>query len=81
MILIRHLCILEGKRKFRPEQRKFVSCVSMKRRDYHLRLCFFGVPALKKQGWYVKVSQKVYDYGSLADQGQTKESSVMWQVS
>lgn len=41
MILNKHLCMSEGVRRFRVEGICFMGRLSVKRRDYHLRLLFF----------------------------------------
>lgn len=46
----RHLCVSEGIRRFRAEGICFREQLGGKRRDYHFRLLFFGVPAPEKLG-------------------------------
>lgn len=50
MISNTHLCASEGIRRFRAEGICFKEELSVKRRDYHLRLFFFGVPTPQKLG-------------------------------
>lgn len=46
MILKRHLSVPEGIRGFRAERVCFMEKLSVKRRDYHPRFLFLGVPTL-----------------------------------